>query len=102
MLFRSDDLQQELDLWAEGGLAATFWWRDDDAEADTDALQALLRLQESSGVPLAIAAIGGLVTGILLLVGQHSLILVAINFAGAAAIGMVGIIAVYELDWNLM
>lgn len=54
------------------------------------------------GVFVLIAALGGLVTGILLLIERHSLILVAINFAGAAAVGMVGIIAVYELDWNLM
>jgi len=54
------------------------------------------------GVFVLIAALGGLATAILLLIGQHSWILVAINLAGAAAVGTVGIIALYELDWNLM
>jgi hypothetical protein len=34
-------LQRELDLWAESGKQASFWWRDDDAISDTPQLQHL-------------------------------------------------------------
>jgi len=54
------DLASELDAWAEAGRVAQFWWRDDDADQDVAALQKLLDLQHKSGVPLAVAAIGGL------------------------------------------
>ncbi len=54
------------------------------------------------GVFILIAALGGLVTGLLLLIGRHSWILVVINFVGAAAIGLAGLIAILELNWNLM
>jgi hypothetical protein len=53
-------LATELDTWAEAGRVAQFWWRDDDADRDDTALQKLLDLQHEFGVPLAIAAIGGL------------------------------------------
>lgn len=48
-------LDDELDRWAEQGLRATFWWRDDDAGEDTAALGRLLAL--AAGVPLALAAV---------------------------------------------
>jgi hypothetical protein len=48
-------LSQELDLWADTGRTATFWWRDDDAVAPTPQLNRLLRYAES--VPLALAVI---------------------------------------------
>ena len=51
------DLNGELELWRKAGRVATFWWRDDDAVADTAALQRLLALRESLGVPLALAVI---------------------------------------------
>ena len=54
------------------------------------------------GVFILIAALGGLVTGLLLLIGRHPWILVVINFVGAAAIGLAGLIAILELNWNLM
>jgi hypothetical protein len=54
------------------------------------------------GIFILIAAMGGLITGLLLLFGQHSWILVVINFAGAAAVGLAGVIAVFDMDWNLM
>ncbi len=50
-------LQRELDRWAEAGLQARFWWRDDDASAPSDALDRLLDLCAASQVPLALAVI---------------------------------------------
>ena len=52
-----DRLDRELAAWAAEGREATFWWRDDDAVAATPALDRLLRLTESGGVPLALAVI---------------------------------------------
>jgi hypothetical protein len=54
------DLARELDLWAESGLAATWWWRDDDAVADSPALAQLLELGRSG---LALAVIPDGLTG---------------------------------------
>lgn len=54
------------------------------------------------GVFILIAAFGGLVTAVLLIIGQHSWILVGVNLAGGAAVGMAGLIAIFEWDWNLM
>lgn len=51
------DLARELDRWGEDGRTATFWWRDDDAVADTPALRRLLDLRARFDVPLAVAAI---------------------------------------------
>ena len=48
-------LERELDLWAEGG--ATFWWRDDDAVAPSEALARLLHLSGQHRAPLALAVI---------------------------------------------
>jgi hypothetical protein len=48
-------LDAELDRWAPG--TARFWWRDDDAVADTPALTRLLGLRARLGVPLALAVI---------------------------------------------
>lgn len=50
-------LAAELDRWDGEGRTATFWWRDDDAVAATQALDRLLALREAVGVPLALAAI---------------------------------------------
>src|SRR5215469_6309029 len=50
-----DDLFAELDRWPAG--EATFWWRDDDAIAASDALKRLLQI---SDLPLAIAVIPAL------------------------------------------
>lgn len=50
-----DELDRELDAWAESGRAATLWWRDDDA---VDATPALDRLQETAGdIPVGLAVI---------------------------------------------
>lgn len=50
-------LTRELDLWEEDGRTATFWWRDDDADDHTDALEKLLELRSALDVPLALAVI---------------------------------------------
>ena len=50
-------LGKELDRWAEAGMQARFWWRDDDASAPGAELDRLLALSAESGVPLALAVI---------------------------------------------
>lgn len=50
-------LYQELDAWNYAGVAATFWWRDDDARADSNALTRLLQLSRDYDAPLALAVI---------------------------------------------
>ncbi len=47
----------ELDAWRENGRSAAFWWRDDDAIEDTDALQRLLSLSTKRGIPIVLAVI---------------------------------------------
>ncbi|MGB0571126.1 MAG: polysaccharide deacetylase family protein [Alphaproteobacteria bacterium] len=47
----------ELDAWADAGLTATFWWRDDDAADHGPALDQLLALRAAIDVPLALAVI---------------------------------------------
>ncbi len=51
------ELDGELDAWADSGLAATFWWRDDDAATTTPALARMAGLSQSMAVPLALAVI---------------------------------------------
>lgn len=46
-----------LDRASERGDTIEFWWRDDDATRHTPALDRLLQLSRSSGLPVAIAAI---------------------------------------------
>ena len=48
------DLARELDAWAEQGLEATFWLRDDDAETRTSALD---RLISDTEAPVTLAVI---------------------------------------------
>jgi peptidoglycan/xylan/chitin deacetylase (PgdA/CDA1 family) len=50
-------LSQELDRWAEAGLSATLWLRDDDAVEATPALERLVTLCESHRVPALLAII---------------------------------------------
>ena len=51
------DLGDELDRWADAGLSATLWWRDDDAARATPALGRLLGLRAGLGIPLALAVV---------------------------------------------
>jgi len=52
-----NDLTRELDAWREMDLVATFWWRDDDAVAPSEALDRLLATALETGAPLALAVI---------------------------------------------
>jgi hypothetical protein len=52
-------LSEEMTRWREAGLTAQFWWRDDDAVADTPQLAALLDLAQATHVPLALAVVPG-------------------------------------------
>ncbi len=52
-----DALGRELDLWAEAGRVACFWWRDDDAVAPTAALTRLLDLSATFGIEIGVAVI---------------------------------------------
>ncbi|HEX2649697.1 MAG TPA: polysaccharide deacetylase family protein [Burkholderiales bacterium] len=51
------ELRNELAEWRNSGSTPDFWWRDDDAGMPTPALEQLLRLAHSSGVPLALAVV---------------------------------------------
>jgi hypothetical protein len=50
-------LRTELDRWQAAGRRASFWWRDDDAETPSPALDRLLALRASRDLPLALAVI---------------------------------------------
>ncbi len=50
-------LKHELDLWAEAGNSATFWWRDDDAIEETPQLRMLDALSQDMKVPVSQAVI---------------------------------------------
>jgi hypothetical protein len=52
-----DALSAELDRWAEAGLTARFWLRDDDAVADSPALRRLLDAFAPAAAPLLLAVI---------------------------------------------
>ena len=50
-------LAREAEQWAAEGKVADLWWRDDDAADTGPALDRLLGLHRSSGVPLALAVV---------------------------------------------
>lgn len=52
-----DDLNRELAKWRQADLTPTLWWRDDDAQQDTPALQQLLNLSADFDIPLLLACI---------------------------------------------
>jgi hypothetical protein len=52
-------LDRELGEWQSAGMAADFWWRDDDAVAATPELERLLAVSRTAGVALGIAAVPG-------------------------------------------
>ena len=54
------------------------------------------------GVPILIAALGGLFTAGRLLLSRKSFWLVGLNLIFAFAAGMAGAIAIFELDWEMM
>ena len=65
-------------------------------------LTTLIPFENWWGVFILIAALGGIFTGLALLLGRHSFWLAAINFAGAFAAGWAGVVAILNLDWNMM
>jgi peptidoglycan/xylan/chitin deacetylase (PgdA/CDA1 family) len=52
-----DALQRELDLWSAKRRKLVFWWRDDDAQTATPALDRLLDTAARFDMPLALAVI---------------------------------------------
>jgi hypothetical protein len=50
-------LERELDLWADAGNVAPFWWRDDDAVVPSDRLDRLLSLAAHQQTPLCLAVV---------------------------------------------
>src|SRR4051812_31046215 len=50
-------VEQELARWRETGRTPALWWRDDDAADATPALDRLITLQQTHGVPLALAVV---------------------------------------------
>lgn len=52
-----DRLSAELDAWTAAGRTATLWWRDDDADTASPALERLLALHRQTGAPLALATV---------------------------------------------
>lgn len=57
MVMWQDELRRELDEWADAGLTARFWWRDDDAVRDGPQLRRLLSIAQDSGIVVALAVI---------------------------------------------
>lgn len=51
------ELDAELALWQAAGEVPTFWWRDDDTEAPTQALDRLITLSETHDAPLHLAVV---------------------------------------------
>ena len=51
------DLDDELAAWAHAGLTPRFWWRDDDAQEPTEALERLIALSDAHKVPAHLAVI---------------------------------------------
>lgn len=51
------DLDAELTRWEAAGTVATFWWRDDDVQAPTAALDRLLALARQHDLPLHLAVV---------------------------------------------
>src|SRR5258708_2492291 len=52
-----EQIRSELDAWAAAGITARFWWRDDDASADTPQLRRLLSTARELGVTVALAVV---------------------------------------------
>lgn len=50
-------LYRELDEWNFDGVNATFWWRDDDAQAMSDELERMLEIAQTHDAPLGLAVI---------------------------------------------
>lgn len=51
------EFRDEILRWQDSGRLVEFWWRDDDATRRTPALDRLLQLAASTGLPLALAVV---------------------------------------------
>ena len=51
------DLKAELNAWQDQGRTVTLWWRDDDAECESRALDRLLDQSAKADVPLALCVV---------------------------------------------
>lgn len=52
-----EGLYRELDEWNDAGVEATLWWRDDDAQAPSAALERVIGLAQTYAAPVALAVI---------------------------------------------
>lgn len=50
-------LRAELDVWADAGMTARLWWRDDDTVADTPQLRRLLGIARNAGIVVALGVV---------------------------------------------
>lgn len=53
----SEEISRELDAWASAGIAARFWWRDDDAASSTPELRRIIDFWQRFEVSAALAVI---------------------------------------------
>ena len=68
-----DPLLNELDQWNFNGEEATLWWRDDDAQQTSPALDRMLGLSDRFNLPLSIAVIpDGMESSLALSLSSHS------------------------------
>jgi len=65
-------------------------------------IKTLVPFENWWGVFPLIAALGGVASAISLAVRRNSLFLVLINLGGAVVVAAVGLIALYNMDWNLL
>jgi hypothetical protein len=56
----------------------------------------------TGGVIILILALGGLATAFFLLMSRHSILLAVQNLTASADIAFTGIVALYNLDWQLI
>ncbi|MDX1515060.1 MAG: polysaccharide deacetylase family protein [Gammaproteobacteria bacterium] len=56
------ELERELDCWPHSGRPATFWWRDDDADSESESYTRLLDISESYALPLGLAVVPATMT----------------------------------------
>lgn len=52
-----EKLRSELGAWADAGITARFWWRDDDAVSETPQLRRLLAIAQDTGILPALGVV---------------------------------------------
>ena len=69
------DLEDEVNIWADAGRTIRLWWRDDDAVRVTPALEKLATLSSEYDIPLVLAVIPDrMQTGLARFVGKYGLL----------------------------